>query len=112
MSRPSCHPRFARHVTQLGGVVIEPGDIVMVAILVAYQQSDGAKSASALSNLAFGHGIHHCLGATLARAEARVCLQRLAGRYPGMRLAVDKSSLEWRPGVLMHGLAQLPVSLS
>jgi cytochrome P450 len=62
-------------------------------------------------HLAFGHGVHHCLGAPLARMEAEVALGALLARYPGLSLAVPPEQLRWRPVSLMNGLESLPVRL-
>ena len=65
------------------------------------------------SHLAFGHGIHHCLGARLARLEAQIAFPALLGRFPAMRLAVPPSALRWGhgDGLVLRGLIQLPVLL-
>ena len=64
-------------------------------------------------NLGFGHGIHYCLGAPLARLEARVAFEELLGRYPGLRLGVDRDALAWAhgDGLVLRGLVSLPVVL-
>ena len=64
-------------------------------------------------NLGFGHGIHYCLGAPLARLEARVAFEELLGRHPGLRLAVDRDALAWAhgDGLVLRGLVSLPVVL-
>ncbi len=64
-------------------------------------------------NLGFGHGPHYCLGAPLARLEARVAFEELLGRYPGLRLAVDRDALAWAhgDGLVLRGLTSLPVVL-
>ncbi|MGH4010523.1 MAG: cytochrome P450 [Pseudonocardiaceae bacterium] len=62
-------------------------------------------------HLAFGHGIHHCLGEPLARLEGRIALGTLLARFPRLRLAMPAEHLAWRPGVLMNGLASLPVAM-
>jgi cytochrome P450 len=62
-------------------------------------------------HLAFGHGIHYCLGAPLARLEAEIAFSHLLARFGSMRLAVPADSLRWRPSTLIHGLEALPVRL-
>jgi cytochrome P450 len=64
-------------------------------------------------SLGFGHGIHYCLGAPLARLEARVAFGELLGRYPGLRLAADRDALAWAhgDGLVLRGLVSLPVVL-
>lgn len=59
--------------------------------------------------LAFGHGIHRCIGAPLARLEAMIAFDRLLTRFPGLHLAVAPEQLSWRPRLLIHGLNELPV---
>jgi cytochrome P450 len=65
-------------------------------------------------NLGFGHGIHYCLGAPLARLEARVAFEELLGRHPGLRLATGRDALAWAhgDGLVLRGLVCLPVVLS
>jgi cytochrome P450 len=64
-------------------------------------------------NLGFGHGIHYCLGAPLARLEARVAFRSLLGRHPGLRLAAGRDELAWArgDGLVLRGLVSLPVVL-
>lgn len=63
----------------------------------------------ARAHLAFGHGVHRCLGAPLARMEAGIALRKLFTRFPGLRLAVPSDELQWRRTRLMRGLEALPV---
>jgi cytochrome P450 len=65
------------------------------------------------SHLGFGHGIHFCLGAPLARLEARIAFSTLLGRFPHIQLAVPRADLAWThgDGLVLRGLASLPVIL-
>ena len=62
-------------------------------------------------HLAFGHGIHHCLGAPLARMEGQLALGSLLRRFPELRLAVPVDELRWGhgDGLVLRGLSELPV---
>ena len=64
-------------------------------------------------NLGFGHGIHYCLGAPLARLEARIAFEALFGRHPRLRLATGRDALAWAhgDGLVLRGLVSLPVVL-
>ena len=66
------------------------------------------------THLAFGHGIHPCLGARLARLEAEIAFTALLSRFPGLQLAVPPDELRWGPGdgLVLRGLSELPVLLS
>ena len=58
--------------------------------------------------MAFGSGIHHCLGATLARVEGQEVFKALAERFPGLR--VDNEALEYQPSITFRSLKSLPVT--
>ena len=60
-------------------------------------------------HLSFGGGIHHCLGAALARTEARVAIGTLTRRYPDLALATDEPA--WNGRMVLRGLDSLPVTL-
>ncbi len=102
----------------LGDTLIPAGEQVLISLLAVNRDPrrftdpetfDPARGDG--GHLAFGHGIHFCLGAPLARLEAQIALTRLFARYPGIRLAVPPEELCWRTGLLMHGLDTLPVRL-
>lgn len=102
----------------LGGVTIPAGEIVIPGLLSANRDPACTARPDTLDitradspHLAFGHGIHHCLGAPLARLEGRIALGTLLARFPGLRLAVPVEQLTWRPGVNINGLDTLPVIL-
>lgn len=63
----------------------------------------------AARHLAFGHGIHYCLGAPLARLETTVALRVLLSRVPGLELAAPVDSLDWIGSGIIRGVLSLPV---
>jgi cytochrome P450 len=110
--------RFTTKDVLIGDVVVPAGEWVIPAIASA--DWDPARFAdpdrldldrNSSGHLAFGHGIHHCLGAPLARMEAEVALGALLARFPRLTLAVPASELRWRPVSLMNGLESLPIRL-
>ncbi|BEL09621.1 cytochrome P450 [Actinoplanes sichuanensis] len=110
--------RVATEPVEIGEVTIAAGDPVMVVLLSANRDDDRFPDAGELrldrpnnAHLAFGHGIHYCLGAPLARLEAQIAFTALMDRFPGLRLATDPDELTWRPGTLLRGLHRLPVLL-
>jgi cytochrome P450 len=110
--------RVTAEPVEIGGVTIPAGEIVVPSLLAANLDPACTARPDALDitrtdnpHLAFGHGIHHCLGAPLGRLEGRIALGTLLARFPRLRLAVPAQQLTWRPGVLMNGLTALPVAL-
>ncbi|MGH3802626.1 MAG: cytochrome P450 family protein, partial [Pseudonocardiaceae bacterium] len=110
--------RWTAEPVEIGGVTIPAGEIVLPGLLAANRDLACTAVPDALDitridnpHLAFGHGIHHCLGAPLARLEGRIALGSLLTRFPRLRLAVPAEQLTWRPGVLMNGLTALPVTM-
>jgi cytochrome P450 len=63
-------------------------------------------------HLGYGHGIHYCRGAPLARVEGQTALATLLTRLPDLRLAADPAELRWRGGLIMRGLRTLPVEFT
>ena len=110
--------RFAAEPVEIGGARISRGDPVLVALSSANRDPSRFGDPDRLDlgrdssgHLAFGHGIHYCLGAPLARLEAEIAFSHLLARFGSMRLAVPAESLRWRPSTLIHGLESLPVRL-
>jgi cytochrome P450 len=109
-----------RHTTEpveIGGVLIPPGEVVLVALASADRDPGHFPAADELDlhrdagHLAFGYGLHHCLGAPLARLEGDVAFRTLLARFPDLALAVEPEQLRWRSSTLMRGLTRLPVLL-
>jgi len=110
--------RFTASPTVIGGVEIPAGEVVLVSLTSANRDPDRYPDADALdvrrqaaSHLAFGHGIHHCLGAPLARLEGEIAFTRLLERFPDLALDGAPEELTWRPSTLIRGLNHLPVRL-
>jgi cytochrome P450 len=108
--------RVTREDVQIGGVTIPAGEQVMPMLSTANRDpsafSDPDRfdvTRDAASHLTFGAGVHHCLGAQLARVELREAFRGLIGRLPGLRLAVPVDELEFKPGMAIHSLRELPV---
>lgn len=110
--------RIATETINLGGVEIGPGEPVFISLLGANRDPGRFTDADVFDieradnqHLAFGHGIHYCLGAPLARLEAEIGLGSLLRRYPDISLDVAPEQLQWRVGLLLRGLVALPVRL-
>lgn len=108
--------RYSTRAITLGGTEIPAGMPVLISPGAAnrdpaqYPAPDRPDAdRDARGHLAFGHGIHRCLGAPLALAEAEIALGGLLARFPGIRLAVAPEELRWRRTRLMRGLESLPV---
>ena len=109
-------PRFAREDFTMYGRTIVRGDRVAPLIGAANRDPEVFPGADTLDlqrdpnrHVAFGHGVHYCVGAPLARLEGRIALTALLERLPRLRLAVPRERLRWRPTVVLRGLAALPV---
>ena len=108
--------RYTRERVTIAGVELPPRATVMALISAANRDPDAFTDPDRLDirrrdnrHLALGAGAHYCLGASLARLEARVAFSALLGRFPKLRLAIPRSEVDWRePGVL-RGLRRLPV---
>lgn len=61
------------------------------------------------NHIAFGKGVHYCLGAPLARLEGEIAIRTLLQRMPELRLKTNYESLEWRPGMIIRGLKEIPL---
>ena len=112
--------RYTAEPVQIGDVVIPAFAQVIVSLAAANRDPARYRNAESFDirridggHLAFGHGIHFCLGAPLARMEARIALTALHTRFPVMRLGVAPTELHWGhgDGLVLRGLTELPVVL-
>lgn len=106
--------------TELGGVPLEAGTLLWV-LFASANRDEAAYGDDAAEfvvdrpqdhpHVAFGKGVHHCVGAPLARLEATIALQVLARRFDKIR-PVDPSALRYAPSCILRGLTSLPVELT
>jgi cytochrome P450 len=110
-------PRMAVEAVSVGGELIRPGQQVVVFIMGANRDASAFELADEVAleepvcgHLTFGHGVHRCLGAPLARLQLTTLLTELVRRFPDLELAEDLGSLIWKEGMGTRGLRQLYVS--
>ncbi|MFC5906180.1 cytochrome P450 family protein [Streptacidiphilus monticola] len=108
--------RFATEPLTLAGQQIAVGDPVLVVLAGADRDPARFDRPDVLDlarrdnpHLGFGHGIHYCIGAPLARLEAQDAIGEILQRLPDLQLAAAPEDLRWRGGLIMRGLRQLPV---
>jgi cytochrome P450 PksS len=109
--------RWALRDIEIAGVTIPKGDLVAAGIASANRDPHQFERPDALNltrepnrHVAFGLGIHHCLGAQLARLEAQIAFTTLLQHFPQIRLAVPRNGLRWRKSLFLRGLEALPVA--
>ncbi|MFI1151469.1 cytochrome P450 [Streptomyces sp. NPDC020817] len=109
--------RVAVEDIEIGGVTIRPDDGVIFSTSVinrdaaVFEQPDALDwHRSARHHVAFGFGVHQCLGQNLARAEMEIALGTLFARLPGLRLAAEPDRIPFRPGDTIQGMIELPVA--
>jgi cytochrome P450 len=112
-------PRWATEDVEIAGTPVPKGSLVSVVLGSANRDEgefeDGERLDLARTDgrhLAFGHGIHFCLGAPLARLEGQIAIGTLLDRTSGLELAVPADELRWRQSIVMRGLESLPVRVS
>jgi cytochrome P450 len=109
--------RVATVDVELRGQTIRAGDGVIAVTNAAnrdpavFPEADRFDVTRApAQHMTFGHGIHYCVGAQLARIELQEALRGVLARFPKLRLAVPESELQWRKNVIIHSLQALPIT--
>jgi cytochrome P450 len=110
-------PRIARVDTEIGGEQIKAGDVVLCSLSGADRDTACTADADTFDparqpspHLAFGHGIHRCIGSELARMELRAAYPALFGRFPGLRLDRPVADIAFREYSVVYGVDALPVT--
>ncbi len=110
--------RWALEPIEMYGQTIQPGEMVLASLLGANRDPDVFPNPdvfdvtrSPSKHIAFGNGIHYCVGAPLARLEGAVAFNTLLRRLPDLQLAVAVDELEWNPTLLLHGMKAMPVTV-
>ncbi len=111
--------RFTSEDVTLCDVTIPRGELVFAVLASANRDERQFTNPDDLDltrepnrHLAFGMGIHYCLGAPLARLEGQIAINTLLRRLPNLQLGIVPNRLRWRPGLVLHGLQKLPVILN
>jgi cytochrome P450 len=110
--------RYTTEAVEVGGVTIPADEMVALALGSANRDADRFAhpeqidlDRGARGHVAFGHGLHHCLGAPLARLEAEVALTAFVRQFPDAKLAVPVDELPFRHATIMNGYSEMPVVL-
>jgi cytochrome P450 len=110
-------PRFARRATRIGDQQVGEGDLVLCSLSGADRDpalGEGLEHVDLgrkpVPHVAFGYGVHHCLGAPLARMELQIAYPALLRRFPELRLAVDPGDLRFAERSIVYGIEELPVA--
>ncbi|WP_226584198.1 cytochrome P450 family protein [Halobacillus litoralis] len=110
--------RWADEDMDFHGKTIQRGDFVLASISSANRDEEKFDHADQFdvsrrrnAHVAFGYGIHFCLGAPLARLEGSIALEKLLNSFPDIHIDLDAEPPEWRPVFLLRGLNSLPVAL-
>jgi cytochrome P450 len=110
--------RFARQDIEFGGHTIQTGDVVLPSLLAANRDPKIFENPNEFDitrtpnpHVAFGYGVHYCLGAPLARLEGTIAINALVQRFPRLALNTRPELLQWSGSLLIHGMTAMPVRL-
>ena len=109
--------RVAREEIEIGGVTIPAGEGIIPLNFSADRDDTRFPDAAtfdidrdARGHVAFGYGVHQCLGQPLARVELRIVFETLLRRVPTLRLAVPVDDVPFKGNAAINGVAELPVA--
>ncbi len=108
--------RFALEDVEIRGQIILKSDLVLASLIGANRDPEVFENPDAFDirrnpnrHMAFGYGLHYCLGAPLARMEGAIAINTLLRRLPNLQLAVDPRDIEWNESLLLRSMKALPV---
>lgn len=111
-------PRYTDHVLEVGDVTIPAGELLLISTGSANRDPAAFPDPDRFDvgrepkgHLGFSHGSHRCMGAELGRIQTAVGISSLLARFTDIRLAVTAEEVDWRPGMFMRRLDNLPVVL-
>ncbi len=111
--------RWALEDVEIAGITIPQGDIVLPSLIAANRDPAKFENPNTLDitrdpnpHIAFGMGIHYCLGAPLARLEGAIAMNSFLQAYPNSELNTAVEDLQWSESLLLHGMKTLPIRLS
>jgi len=109
--------RFASQDVAYKGHTMRAGDIILPSLLAANRDPKVFNNPNTFDitrdpnpHVAFGYGIHYCLGAPLARIEGSIAINALVQRFPDLRLSVPANELVWNDSMLLHGMNAMPAA--
>ncbi|MFE9768825.1 cytochrome P450 [Streptomyces sp. NPDC005808] len=109
--------RIALEDFEIGGVTVKAGDGLVIPLQSANRDpavfdlpDELNLSRAARNHLAFGYGVHQCLGQPLARAELQIALPAIFQRFPGLKVAVPYEEIAFRRQTVVYGISELPVT--
>jgi cytochrome P450 len=110
--------RIAKRAMEISGVLIPEGDLVLPMLSSANRDENEFTDPNTFNldrdtrkHLAFGRGVHVCLGAPLAKIEGQEIIKEILSRFPNISLSKNIDELNWRKDVALRGLVSLPVTL-
>ena len=112
-------PRYAKEALEIRGQRIERGEVIIPLVAAANRDPEAFDDADTLDlrrspnrHVAFGLGVHYCLGAPLARMEGRIAIRALLDRFRDIRLKIPRDRVQWRSTTVVRGLRSLPLTLA
>jgi cytochrome P450 PksS len=108
--------RWTLEPLEMHGQVIPAGDMILTSLLGANRDPEVFKNPDEFDitrttnkHIAFGFGIHYCVGAPLARLEGAIAINTLLRRVPNLALAADVNDIDWNATLLLHGMKSMPI---